>query len=200
MAAPAKIKKAQYYVWYLGWKECRGVYGREHTEPIAKELVHRRQHEILPKLTIEVSKRELKIVQLVEKRKGNGPPAPGGKVDRVRYPPVPAKDVTYAVQVLSPDEDVVACIYLGFNPQTGCAVHVHVYRCDSAETGAMFVAHLNKLIDLPEHRKRVEKIEAQLAAKGQVVPRPRNISERDDFDTLSTVTPDTDDGNTYESR
>ena len=164
---------------------------------IAKQLIYRRQHEILPKLTIEVSKRELKIVQLVEKRKGNGPITSGGKGDRVRYPSVPAKDVTYAVQVLSPDEDVVACIYLGYNPQSGCAVHVHVYRCDSAETCAMFVAHLNRIIDLPEHWKRVEKIEAQLTAKGQVVPRPRNITDRDDFDKLSTATPETDDGNEF---
>ena len=126
-ASGGKIKKAQYYVWYLGWKECRGVYGREHTEPIAKELVYRRKHDVLPKLTIEVSKRELKIVQLVEKRSGK---SGGGaaKVDRLRYPPVPAKDVTYAVQALSPDEDVVACIYLGYNPVSGCAVHVHCYR------------------------------------------------------------------------
>ena len=50
-----EIKKAQYYVWYLGWKECRGVFGREFTEPIARELIHKRKHEDLPKLTIEVS-------------------------------------------------------------------------------------------------------------------------------------------------
>ena len=71
-------------------------------------------------------------------------------------------------QVLSPDEDVVACIYLGYNPQTRCAVHVHVYRCDSMETAAILTAHLNQLIELPEHQQRVLKIEQELVNKGQV--------------------------------
>ena len=71
-------------------------------------------------------------------------------------------------QVLSPDEDVVACIYLGYNPQTRCAVHVHVYRCDSVETAAILTAHLNQLIELPEHQQRVLKIEQELVNKGQV--------------------------------
>ena len=38
-----------------------------------------------------MSRKELKIVQLVEKKKG--------KTEKIKYPPIPAKDVTYAVQV-----------------------------------------------------------------------------------------------------
>lgn len=158
------IKKAQYYVWYLGWKEVRGLWGREFTEPITKELVQRRAHEPLPKLTIEVNRKEVKVVQLVEKKKG--------KVEKVKYPPIPGKDVTYAVQALSPDMDVVSCIYLGYNPQTHCAVHVHVYRCDSPETAEIFSDHLTQLTDLPENQKRIFRIEADLVAKNQIVPRP----------------------------
>ena len=154
------VKKAQYYVWYLGWKECRGLGGREFTEPIAKQMVARRRGEILPKLTIEVSKKELKIVQLVDTKKG--------KIDKLKYPPVQARDVTYAVQTLSPDEDVVSCIYLGYNPTTQGAVHVHVYRCDSVETARLFVDHLNTIISLPEHMDRARRIEQELVAKGQV--------------------------------
>ena len=151
-------------MWYVGWRDCGGVYGRAITEPIVKELVRDRQNEDLPKLTLEVTKKELKIVQLQEKRKN--------KVERIKYPPVPSKDVTYAVQALPPDEDIVACIYLGYNPLTQSAVHVHVYRCDSRETAAMLVGHLNQLITLPEHVDRVKKIEAELVKKGQITLRP----------------------------
>ena len=66
----AKLKKAQYYVWYLGWKECHGLAGREFTEPIVRELLRRRSNEVLPKLTVEVGRKELKVIQLVEKKKG----------------------------------------------------------------------------------------------------------------------------------
>ena len=65
-----KPRKAQFYVWYLGWKECHGIAGREFTEPVVRELIKRRRHEVLPKLTIEIGRKELKVVQLIEKKKG----------------------------------------------------------------------------------------------------------------------------------
>ncbi len=46
-------------------------------------------------MCLQVSRKELKIVQLVEKKKG--------KTEKIKYPPIPAKDVTYAVQVSSED-------------------------------------------------------------------------------------------------
>ena len=94
------------------------------------------------------------------------------QVEKIKYPPIPSRDITYAVQATSPDEDVVSCIYLGFNPQTHCAVHVHVYRCDSPETADLFVEHLNQLTDITEHKQRIMKIEQDLVGKGQVSPRP----------------------------
>ena len=42
-------------------------------------------------MLFQVSRKELKIVQLVEKKKG--------KTEKIKYPPIPGKDVTYAVQV-----------------------------------------------------------------------------------------------------
>ena len=180
------IKKANYYVWYLGWKEVRGLWGREFTEPITKELVVRRAHEPLPKLTVEVNKKEVKVVQLVEKKKG--------KVEKVKYPPIPAKDVTYAVQALSPDMDVVSCIYLGYNPQTRCAVHVHVYRCDSPETAELFADHLTQLTEIPDHQERIFRIEADLVAKSQIMPRPSAFVGAADGDATSTIAPSTLEG------
>ena len=38
----------------MGWRECRGVWGREFTEPIARDLILTRRGEELPKLTLEV--------------------------------------------------------------------------------------------------------------------------------------------------
>ena len=172
------VDKAQYYVWYLGWRECDAIGGRAHTEPVVKELVSRRRSEDeLVKFTIEVNPTELRIVQLIEGKKG--------KIDRKRHPSVPARDVTYAVQALSPDEDVVACIYLGFNPQTQRVVHVHVYRCDSPDTARRMVAHLNRIIALPEHRARVRGIEEDLVRKEHIVPRPMGLGDSADYaDTM----------------
>lgn len=155
---------------YLGWKESRGVYGREFTEPIVRELINRRRGQNdLPKLTLQVSKKEVKITQEVDKKKG--------RIEKVKYPPIPAQDVTYAVQALSPDKDVVACVYLGYNPYTKCAVHVHIYRLDSEQTAEMFVQHLTQLTALPEHQNRLRKIEKDLAAKGQINSRYVNDGE-----------------------
>jgi len=178
-----EIKKAQYYVWYLGWKEVRGLWGREFTEPITKDLVIKRAHEPLPKLTIEVSKKDIRIVQLVEKKKG--------KVEKIKYPPIPGKDVTYAIPATSPDEDVVSCIYLGYNPQTRCAVHVHVYRCDSPETAEIFAHHLTQLTEIEENQRRIMKIEADLVAKNQIVPRPTAFVGEAVGDAESTIAPST---------
>lgn len=172
------VDKAQYYVWYLGWRECDAIGGRGHTEPVVKELVSRRRSEDeLVKFTIEVNPTELRIVELIAGNKG--------KIERKRHPSVPAMDVTYAVQALSPDEDVVACIYLGFNPQTQRVVHVHVYRCDTPDTARRMVDHLNRIIALPQHRARVRKIEEDLVRKEHIVPRPMGLGDSADYaDTM----------------
>ena len=172
------VDKAQYYVWYLGWKESAAIGGRAHTEPVVKELIaRRRSDDELAKMTIEVNPKELRIVQLIEGAKG--------KIERRSHPSVPVRDVTYAVQALSPDEDVVACIFLGFNPQTRRVVHVHAYRCDSADTARRMTEHVNRIIALPEHRDRVRGIEAELVQKGHVVPRPVGLGDAaDDVGTM----------------
>ena len=160
------IKKSQYYLWYLGWKESNGLYGREFTDPISVELALRRKQDNLPKLTIEVGKKEIKIVQQKEHYDKKGKL----KTERIRYPAIPSKDVTFAAQGYPPNDDVVSCIFLGFNPDTNCAVHVHVYRCDSSQTAAILVSHLNQLIEIPENKQRARKIEVELAEQGQVIP------------------------------
>ena len=180
---PDGIHKAQYYMWYLGWKECRGLAGREFTEPIVKDLVIRRKNDDLPKLTMEVSKKELRIYQLSKGKYG--------RTDKVKFPTIPGKDITYAVQGLPPDEDVVACIYLGFNPTTRRAVHVHVYRCDTPRTAFTLAEHLTDIVRMPEHEDRIQSIEEQLTQRGEITPRPKNFINSYDADSVVTGTPST---------
>lgn len=160
-------KKAQYYVEYLGWRPCRGLEGREFTEPIVQDLLRRRHTGQLPKLTIQISKKDIKVSREVTedgKKK---------KIKTIKYPSIPSRDVTFAIQALEPNNDVVACTYLGFNPKTSSYVHAHVYRCDSPHTARTFVHHLHSIISLPEHRKRLEKIERDLLSKNAIdVPYP----------------------------
>ena len=59
------FKKAQYYVWYLGWQECRGLQGREYTEPVVQDFIQKRHQEDLQTLTLEVTKKEIRIFQQV---------------------------------------------------------------------------------------------------------------------------------------
>ncbi len=184
-------KPAQYYVWYLGWKESRGLGGREYTEPIVKDMVMRRRGEELPKLTLEVSPKEIRIFQLTKGK--------WGRAEKIKFPTIPGKDVTYATQGLPPDEDVVACIYLGFNPTTRQAVHVHVYRCDSPQTAYLLVEHLTEIIKLPEHAGRIREIETELVAWGQVVPRPKNFISTYDGMSTSTRTPSTTGSDTIQN-
>lgn len=152
-------KEGRYYVEYLGWKESCGLFGREFTEPVIKELLARRRSAELPKMTIKLNATELQISQETIKKSDS-------KQGRSQYPSIPTKDASFVIQGLYPDCDVVACIFLGYNPYTKCAVHVHVYRFDSETTAGMFVSHMSSIIDQPEFKNRILGIERDLAGIG----------------------------------
>lgn len=158
-------KESRYYVEYLGWKESRGLFGREFTEPIVSQLLARRRtKDNLPKMTIKLNPTELQISQ---EKISNSDSRPL----KTKYPPIPTKDVTFVIQSLYPDSDVVACIFLGYNPYTKCAVHVHVYRFASASNAEFFVGHINSIIETPDFKQRVFGIEKDLADLGHVTIR-----------------------------
>jgi hypothetical protein len=71
------MKKSQFYVNYYGWKECRGVAGREFTDPIVQEMVYRRRQEQLPKLTVEVCVNEYTVACRGKWVHGQGVPGAG---------------------------------------------------------------------------------------------------------------------------
>lgn len=156
------MKEGRYYVEYLGWKESNGLFGREFTEPIIRELLARRRlNSELPKMTIKLTESEIQISQEVARKTGANP-------DKTHYPAIPTKDTTFVIQGLYPDNDVVACIFLGYNPYTKCAVHVHVYRFDSETTAALFVSHLSVIIERPDFKERIVGIEKDLSELGHV--------------------------------
>ena len=111
-------KKHQFYVQFLGWVETNGLRGNRYTDPVVNDLRQKtRKWKNAPKLTLQVGKKELKITQDVqdEKRKGK-------KIKTIKFPIIPSRDITYAVQPSNPidgtPDDIVACIYLGYVPRT----------------------------------------------------------------------------------
>lgn len=146
------IKKASYYVWFLGAQESRGLRGEEFAIP-AIRLLEERARDLEPfKVTLQVSHKGLKIIQNVTTK---------GKQQTIKHF-IPHGSITSAVV----QGDVVACVLLLYNPLTGCPVHVHAYRCDSDHTAEMLYTHLQALIERPENQKKFADIERKLQMRG----------------------------------
>ncbi|CAK1590273.1 unnamed protein product [Parnassius mnemosyne] len=146
------IKKASYYVWFLGAQESRGLRGEEFALP-AIRLLEERARDLEPfKVTLQVSHKGLKIIQNVSAK---------GKQQTIKHF-IPHGSITSAVV----QGDVVACVLLLYNPITGCPVHVHAYRCDSDHTAEMLFTHLQALIERPENQKKFADIERKLQMRG----------------------------------
>ncbi|KAJ8711007.1 hypothetical protein PYW07_008249 [Mythimna separata] len=146
------IKKASYYVWFLGAQESRGLRGEEFALP-AIRILEERARDLEPfKVTLQVSHKGLKIIQNVTAK---------GKQQTIKHF-IPHGSITSAVV----QADVVACVLLLYNPLTGCPVHVHAYRCDSDHTAEMLFTHLQALIERPENQKKFADIERKLQMRG----------------------------------
>ncbi|XP_013145939.1 PREDICTED: trichohyalin isoform X2 [Papilio polytes] len=146
------IKKASYYVWFLGAQESRGLRGEEFALP-AIRVLEERARDLEPfKVTLQVSHKGLKIIQNVSAK---------GKQQTIKHF-IPHGSITSAVV----QGDVVACVLLLYNPITGCPVHVHAYRCDSDHTAEMLYTHLQALIERPENQKKFADIERKLQMRG----------------------------------
>lgn len=146
------IKKASYYVWFLGAQESRGLRGEEFALP-AIRILEERARDLEPfKVTLQVSHKGLKIIQNVTAK---------GKQQTIKHF-IPHGSITSAVV----QADVVACVLLLYNPLTGCPVHVHAYRCDSDHTAEILYTHLQALIERPENQKKFADIERKLQMRG----------------------------------
>lgn len=62
------IKKAYYYVWFLGAKESKGLRGEQYILPVLKQLMSIERRTEPTKVTIQVSSKGLKIIQNVPKK------------------------------------------------------------------------------------------------------------------------------------
>ncbi|CAG5116360.1 unnamed protein product [Candidula unifasciata] len=156
--------KSQFYVEFLGWMECRGLRGYGYTEPIIRELRRRhRKMDSAPKLTIQVSKKDIKITQELEERRNKG-------IKKITFPTIPSRDVTFVHQASQPDtgapDDIVACIFLGYMPRTQRYVHVHVYRFDEARTATLFVSQMSQIVE--SNMDHIQEAELKLASKGEI--------------------------------
>ena len=159
------VEKASYYVWFLGALESRGLRGRQFIAPVVDELLGKEQHVEPTKVTLQVSDKGMKIVQHVPKKGGKG------RTEPVKHF-IPDHAITCALQEPAPDRDIVSCILLIFNPVTKCPVHVHTYRCDSAETAALLAGQLQTLAARPDNRAHIEQIEARLQERGLLAGPP----------------------------
>ncbi|XP_033748921.1 uncharacterized protein LOC117333632 [Pecten maximus] len=156
-------KTHKFYVEFLGWIECPALRGRKYTDPVVNDLRRKqRKWRNAPKLTLQVSKKEMKISQDMEEKKR--------KIKTVKFPNIPSRDITYVTQATDPStgrlDDIVACIYLGFVPRTQKYVHVHVYRFDTPETATNFVRIMHHIISA--YTDRVRQIEMDLASRGWI--------------------------------
>ncbi|XP_054710584.1 uncharacterized protein LOC129220241 [Uloborus diversus] len=169
------VKKQSYYVWFLGAKESKGLRGEEYIRPVLRHLVDK-ERELEPmKVTLQVSTKGLKIIQNVP-RKSNSK-SNGTKTEQIKHF-IPHHAITCVMQECKPNDDVVCCILLIYNPLTKCPVHVHAYRCDSVETASTLRSQLQILIDRPENQKKFREIENRLAAKGLLPTRGQNSDGR----------------------
>ena len=79
---------------------------------------------------------------------------------------IPHHAITCVLQAEKPNQDVVSCILLIYNPATSCPVHVHSYRCDSVETARLLRDQLAVLVERPDNQKKFLEIESRLQEKG----------------------------------
>ena len=192
------IKKAYYYVWFLGAKESKGLRGDQFILPVLRQLVNIERRTEPCKVTIQISNKGIKIIQNVpKKQQSNGQTASSPQVIDNNQQAInnqssatqPTKQISsqqqqqnstvkmeqikhfiphHAITSALQSEDVVCIILLLYNPITGCPVHVHGYRCDSIETAFTLRNQLQLLIDRPENQRKFGEIEARLASKGLI--------------------------------
>ncbi|KAH7646201.1 hypothetical protein DERF_007328 [Dermatophagoides farinae] len=185
------VKRASYYVWFLGAKESKGLRGDEYVQPVLNYLIDNECDLEPSKVTLQISSKGLKIIQILTiPRKsgklnpdqqlqlfvattGNSDPLSSSssssvmKSEQVKHH-IPHDSISWVYQ----EDDVICAILLLYNPITRCPVHIHAYRCDSIQTANNLHQQLQTLIDRPENQKKFREIEMRLAAKGLLIPPP----------------------------
>ena len=91
----------------------------------------------VPVHQLQISGKGLKLIQTVPTMGKSGKI----KMQLVKFQ-IAASNITYSMTGKPPFDDVIAVVMLVFNPEMHSPIHVHCYRCDSAETAAIMQANL----------------------------------------------------------
>ncbi|KAJ6216510.1 hypothetical protein RDWZM_007667 [Blomia tropicalis] len=186
------VKRASYYVWFLGSKESKGLRGDEYVTPVLNYMLDNECNLEPSKVTLQVSNKGMKIIQILtvprkssklnsdqqaqlfanvhHQRTGANVSNVNEqcsvlKTEQVKHH-IPHNSITWVYQ----EDDVICAILLLYNPITRCPVHVHAYRCDSVETADNLRQQLQTLVARPENQKKFRDIESRLVAKGLLLP------------------------------
>ncbi|KPM04627.1 hypothetical protein QR98_0030780 [Sarcoptes scabiei] len=176
------IKRASYYVWFLGAKESKGLRGDHYVQPVLNYLLENECDLEPSKVTLQISSKGLKIIQILTVPKKSSKlnadqqlqlfnRAIGNKLDCPTQSVMKTEQVKHhiphdSISWIYQDADIICAILLLYNPITRCPVHIHAYRCDSIQTANNLRQQLQILIDRPENQKKFREIESRLAAKG----------------------------------
>lgn len=121
-----EMKKSSYYVLFLGAKESKGLRGTHYIEPVLQYFVSQESRMQALKVTLQVSGKGLKIIPCNQRMVGASSGSDANNPSEKHF--IPHHAITCVVQAPPPNDDVVSCILLLYNPDTKCPVHVHCYR------------------------------------------------------------------------
>ncbi|CAD6197795.1 unnamed protein product [Caenorhabditis auriculariae] len=162
----SKIAKSHFYVWYLGSKEADGVRGSAVVLPAMRQLLKESFKKTPSKATVQISSKGLKLIQSVPAMSRSGKV----KMQLVKFQ-IAANCITYSITGKAPFDDVVGVVMLVLNPEMQSPMHVHCYRCDSAETAQIMHANLQLLLSRPDVQRSIMDLEHRLFLSGLLVPR-----------------------------
>lgn len=118
----AEMKKPSFYVLFLGAKESRGLRGSQYVDPVLQYFISQESRMQALKVTLQIGNKGLKLIPVHQKT------TMGDFVGQTDKYFIPHHAITCVFQSPPPNEDVVSCILLIYNPDTKCPVHVHCYR------------------------------------------------------------------------
>ncbi|KAI2804158.1 hypothetical protein BLOT_003136, partial [Blomia tropicalis] len=183
------VKRASYYVWFLGSKESKGLRGDEYVTPVLNYMLDNECNLEPSKVTLQVSNKGMKIIQILtvprkssklnsdqqaqlfanvhHQRTGANVSNVNEqcsvlKTEQVKHH-IPHNSITWVYQ----EDDVICAILLLYNPITRCPVHVHAYRCDSVETADNLRQQLQTLTNKQLKSNKHESNEIDTIGHGQ---------------------------------
>ncbi|ODN00302.1 hypothetical protein Ocin01_06379, partial [Orchesella cincta] len=160
----SEMKRSSYYVLFLGAKESKGLRGPTYIEPVLQYFVSQESRMQALKVTLQVSNKGLKIIPCNQRVVGVSSASENNSNTEKHF--IPHHAITCVFQAPPPNDDIVSCILLIYNPDTKCPVHVHCYRCDSSETAAVLKEQLEQLVNREDNQKKFRDIETRLQSKG----------------------------------